>query len=147
VIGLREMREKYMPFGDFIRKKRLDHPSELQAIDVAECLGISISYMSQVENRRKKPFEKKILVKLAECLDLSEEDTALMYDLASRDNGEVPHDISDTFMYEEIGDLARYALRQSKAGYIEEEDWKDLIRKGEIKKAQRQNGGKGGGRK
>jgi hypothetical protein len=37
-------------------------------------------------------------------------------------------------MYEEVGDLARFALRQSKAGFITEEDWKSLIRKAEEKR-------------
>jgi hypothetical protein len=32
-------------------------------------------------------------------------------------------------MYSEIGDMARLALRQSKAGILDEEDWKKLIRK------------------
>jgi hypothetical protein len=40
-------------------------------------------------------------------------------------------------MYEEIGDLARYALRQSKAGFIKEEDWKIFIRMMEAKKLQK----------
>ena len=60
-----DLREKYMPFVDFIRKKRLDHSKGLQAMDAAEYLGISFGYMSNVENRRKRPFEKKLHEKLA----------------------------------------------------------------------------------
>ena len=129
------MREKYMRFGDYIRQKRLDDPRELTMHDVAVYLGISTSYMSEVENRRKKPFDRKRLAKLAEFLNLTEEEKATMYDIASRDNRGVPYDIEDTLMYEEVGDLARFALRQSKAGFITEEDWKLFIRQMEEKKA------------
>jgi hypothetical protein len=48
-------------------------------------------------------------------------------------------------MYEKVGDLARYALRQSKAGFIEEEDWKTFIRQMEAKKGTQTKGDGGDG--
>lgn len=57
-----------------------------------------------------------------------------MFDLAARENREVPYDIEDTLMHESVGDLARFALRRSKAGFITEEDWKTLIRQSEARK-------------
>ena len=128
------MKEKYMRFGDFIRKKRLDDPRELSMQNVADHLDISLSYMSAIENKRKPPFAGDKLEALAEFLNLSEKDTAMMFDLASRENREIPYDIEDTFMYEDVGDLIRYATRQSKAGFIQEEDWKTFIRDMEAKK-------------
>jgi len=135
------MREKYLRFGEFIRKKRLDDPRELTMPDVAFALGISYQYVSEVEKGRRNPFDKKKLELLAEFLDFSEEETALMYDLASRENHGVPYDIEDTLMYEDVGDLARFALRQSKAGFIKEQDWKAMIRKAEARKAKQKNKG------
>ena len=123
-----------MFFGEFIRKKRLADPREITMLDVAKHLGISLSYMSAIENRHKPPFDGDKLMELAEFLNLTEEDTALMFDLAGKENREVPYDIQDTFMYDEVGDLARYALRQSKAGFIKEADWKAFIRQAEEKK-------------
>jgi len=128
------MKEKNMFFGEFIRKKRLADPREITMLDVAKHLGISLSYMSAIENRHKPPFDGDKLMELAEFLNLTEEDTALMFDLAGKENREVPYDIQDTFMYDEVGDLARYALRQSKAGFIKEADWKAFIRQAEEKK-------------
>jgi len=128
------MKDKHMRFGDYIRKKRLADSRELTQQDVADHLGISLSYMSAVENRRKHPFAGDKLEQLAQFLNLSEAETALMYDLASRESHEVPYDIEDTLMYEEVGDLIRYATRQSKAGFIAEEDWKTFIRQMEAKK-------------
>ena len=132
------MQEKYMRFGDYIRRKRLADSRELTMKDVADHLGISQSYVSMVENRYKRPFDGETMQKLAEFLNLSEEDTALMFDIASRENHEVPYDIEETLMYEEVGDMARYALRQSKKGVFKEEDWKTFIRETEAKKKQQQ---------
>ena len=118
------MKEKHMRFGDYIRKKRLADPRELTMRHVADHLDISLSYMSAIENKHKPPFAGDKLEQFAAFLELSEEDAAMMFDFASRETREVPYDIEDTLMYEEIGDLARYALRQSKAGFIKEDDWK-----------------------
>ena len=123
-----------MRFGDYIRKKRIDDPRELTQQDVADHLDISLSYTSMVENRHKRPFDGEKLKSLAQFLNLTDEETALMFDLASRENREIPYDIEDTFMYEEVGDLIRYATRQSKAGFIQEDDWKTFIRQMEAKK-------------
>jgi len=135
------MKEKNMYFGEYIRKKRLADPREITMQDVADHLGLSLSYMSAIENRRKPPFDGDKLECLAEFLRLSDDDTALMFDLAGRETREVPYDLQDTFMYDKVGDLARYALRQSKAGFIDEADWKTFIRQMEEKKDKQSRGG------
>jgi len=131
------VKEKNMFFGEFIRKKRLADSRELNQRDVADHLGISLSYMSAIENRRKPPFDGDRLGLLAEFLRF-EEETALMFDLAGRETREVPYDIQDTFMYEKIGDLARYAIRQSMAGFISEDDWMSFIRNAEEKSGKKE---------
>jgi transcriptional regulator with XRE-family HTH domain len=131
---VKPMKDKHLRFGDFIRKKRLADPRELTMQNVADHLDISLSYMSAVENRHKRPFDGEKLEQLAGFLKLTEDETALMFDLASRENREVPYDIEETLMYEDVGDLIRYATRQSKAGLIKEEDWKTFIRQMETKK-------------
>ena len=135
------MKEKNMYFGEYIRKKRLSDSRELTMQDVADHLKISLSYMSAIENRRKPPFDGDKLESLGKFLRLSEDETALMFDLAGRETREVPYDIQDTFMYDEVGDLARYALRQSKAGFIKEADWKAFIRQAEEKNDKHGKGG------
>ena len=132
------MREKNMRFGDFIKHKRLNDPRELTLKDMSERLGISLSFLSDIENNRRKPFDKDKIEKFAQVLNLSDEDKAKMYDLAARDRREVPSDIEDIMMYSEIGDMARLALRQSNAGVIDEEDWKKFIREIEKKKGGKQ---------
>ena len=122
-----------MRFGDFIKKKRLNHPDELTLKEVSQMLKISLSFLSDVENNRRKPFDKDRIEKFAERLGLTEEEKATMFDLAARDRREVPSDIEDIMMYGEIGEMARLALRKSNAGEINEEDWKRFIREMEKK--------------
>lgn len=131
------MREKNMRFGDFIKQKRLNDPRELTLKDMSERLGISLSFLSDIENNRRKPFDQDKIEIFAAELGLSDEDKAKMYDLAARDRREVPSDIEDIMMYDKIGDMARFALRQSNAGVIDEEDWKTFIRDIEKKKGEK----------
>lgn len=128
------MKEKFMRFGDYIKKKRLEHPDDLTLKEVSAMLGISLSFLSDVENNRRKPFDKEKIETFANKLGLSEEEKAKMFDLAARDRGEVPYDIEDIMMYGEIGEIARFALRQSNEGYLDEEDWKKFIRESEKKR-------------
>ena len=129
--------QKRMRFGDFIRQKRLER-EKLQS-DIAKALDISISFVSEMERRQRLPFEPVKLEKFAEYLNLTEAEKAQMYDVASREHNEVPADIADTFLYEDVGNMARFALREFQAGNLEEEDWKQLIRKAEENK--RRKGG------
>ena len=132
------IQEKNMRFGDYIRKKRLDDPRGLTLSDMSKALGISLSFLSDIEHKRRKAFSPDQIEIFADFLDLTEEERAWMYDLASRENREVPSDIEDIMMYEEAGSMARFALRQTKAGYATEEDWKQFIRKIEERKRQGQ---------
>ncbi len=132
-IGGEVVREKYLRFGDFIKKIRQEDPRELTLKDVSKILGISLSFLSDIENNRRKPFDKEKIEIFAKEFNLSDEDKAKLYDLAARDRGEIPSDIEDIMMYSEVGDMARFALRQSNAGKINEEDWKKFIREIESK--------------
>ena len=128
------MKEQYMRFGEFIKKRRLADSRELTLKDVADRLGISLTLLSDIEKGRRKPFDSARIEDFCRYLDLPDADRSRMYDLAARETGEVPSDIDDTLMYTDIGDLARHALRMSNAGYIEEQDWRDFIRRIEEKR-------------
>jgi len=130
------MKETYMRFGEYIRKKRLSDPREITLNDVSKVIGISLNYLSEIEAGRKRPtpFDAEAIEKLCEYLNLDDDEKARIYDLAAKEKKDVPADIEDVFMYEPIGELARFALRQSNAGNITEEDWKQFIRASEEKK-------------
>jgi len=128
------MRERYMRFGEFIRAKRLADSRELTQKDVADQLGISLTLLSDIEKGRRKPFDSAKIETFCAFLGLTDADRSRMYDLAARETGEVPSDIDDTFMYTDIGDMARLALRLSNAGVISEDDWRSFIQDSEKKR-------------
>ena len=57
----------------------------------------------------------------------TEEDIAMMYDLAARENSRIPRDLDDIMMYSEAGEMARFALRMTKKGVVSEDDWRRFI--------------------
>ena len=128
------MKDENMTFGQFIRSKRLQSGKELTLREMGEQLGISLTMYSEMEQGRKNPGEFFDYEKMAGLLELTDEEKALMYDLAARKKRTVPSDIEDVTMYSESGSLARMALRMTNAGIAKEEDWKEFIRQLERKK-------------
>lgn len=122
------MWEKNMRYGQFLRSKRIGDSRELTLKDVAEELGVSVSFVSDVEQGRRKPYDEVKTQKIIEFLKLSEEEVALMYDLAAKENSKIPRDLDDIMMYTEAGEMARYALRMTKKGIVDEDDWRQFIR-------------------
>lgn len=124
--------EERMRFGNYIKQKRHEDPRELTLKDVSEMLGISLTLLSDIENNRRKPFDSEKIEIFANELNLSKDEKTTMYDLAVRERKEIPYDLEE-IMDGEIGKMARFALRQSNAGVIGEEDWKKFIRQIEKK--------------
>src|SRR5665648_403699 len=112
------MDERYMRFGDFLKKKRLDASGEITLKDLSERLDISLSFLSDIENNRRKPFDSDKLDIVAHELNLSDEDKDLLFDLAGRERKAVSPDLPEYIMYSDVGEYARIALRKSKAGGI-----------------------------
>lgn len=69
-----------MRFGDYIKKKRREDPRELTLKDVADTLGLSISFLSDIENNRRKAFDSDKIEIFAKQLNLSEEEKATVND-------------------------------------------------------------------
>lgn len=116
-------------FGEFIRTKRTEKKITLRKL--ASELGIVPAYMSDIEKGRKNPPDRDRLEKIAEILQLSEEDKSKMYDLAARDKEirttqdiQVSQDISDYIMDE---DIVRVALRVAKHNKSSKEQWEKAI--------------------
>ena len=123
------MQKREMTFGDYIKEKRMNHQPKLTLKKAAELLGINLTYLSDVENNRKKAFTSEKIDLFCQVFGLSSEEREEMYDLAARDTESVPEDIVDTIMYTEQGDYARKALRMVNKGKGNVELWKDLIRR------------------
>jgi transcriptional regulator with XRE-family HTH domain len=133
-------REKRVRFGDYIKNIRLNDPRELTQSDLAKVLGISVSFLSEIENRHRSPLNPERIDKFVEFFNLTEEQKLYMYDLASHENDEIPHDIAELLKYEKVGEMALMALREFKAGNLEEEDWQQLACKAAKNKKRREEG-------
>ena len=127
------MYENINTFGRFIREKRLD-AGDVMLKDIGYAVGVSLSYLSDIEHDRRNPGEGFDYEALARLLRLSEEEKAHMYDLAGKCRKTVPEDIEEVMMNTESGNMARMALRMTKAGIAKEDDWKEFIRQLERKK-------------
>lgn len=121
-------------FGDFIKRKRLSDPREITLKDMSERLGISLSLLSDIENNRRKPFDSGKIELFANELNLPESDRADMYDLAGQERREIPSDLEEIMMHSKVGEMVRFALRQTNSGIVGEEDWKKFIKRIERKK-------------
>ena len=131
------MYEDINTFGKFIREKRLD-AGDVMLKDIGYAVGVSLSYYSDIEHDRRNPGEGFDYEALAKLLKLSESEKAHMYDLAGKCRKTVPEDIEDVMMNTESGNMARMALRMTKAGIAKEDDWKEFIRQLERKKLEEQ---------
>ena len=133
-------------FGQFVRNKREEKKINLRKL--AEILDIAPAYMSDMEKARRYPpdkeklvklrtkvgmvfqsfnlFNKEKLVKIAEVLELTEEETNTMYDYAAlaKDNSVSP----DLPQYIMETDNVRVALRKAKNLGMDDEDWMDVIK-------------------
>ena len=116
-------------FGDFIKRIRTSFIPKMTLKQLSEKLNIPLTLLSDIENNRKKPFDKEKIELFASIFKLSENDKAMAFDLAGRERNEIPQDISEKMMYSEGGDLARKALRISNGKKQNVELWKELIQK------------------
>lgn len=88
--------------------------------DIAEALGVSVVYISDVEKGRRNAFEKDKLETLANLLSLSDEDKTVLFDLAGKQRNEVSPDLPEYIMER---DYVRYALRTARDLKADEAEW------------------------
>ena len=112
----------YKTFGEFLVAKRKER--EIPSLQVAETLGISPSYYSDIEKgRRNPPPDRESLAKIAKLLNLNSGDLAIFYDLAGKARDEAPPDLPD---YINENQVVRVALRLAK-DTGSNEDWQRFI--------------------
>ena len=75
-------------FGAFIKKRRIN--SKIRIVDMADELGISLSYYSDIENGRRLPpnnpdTQKTFFSKLIAVLNLSDDEVEEMYNAVDHD--------------------------------------------------------------
>lgn len=117
-------------FGDFVREKRLQRKINLRKL--AQIIGIVPAYMSDIENNRRYPPDKEKIYRIAEALELSEEETNTLFDLAANEKeNTVSPDLPEYIMGT---DKARVALRMARDLNADDEDRMKVIEMLEAKK-------------
>lgn len=113
-------------FGSFIRAKRLEADITLRGM--AQILGISPVYMSNIETDRNPAPKADILENLAKALRLYKHEREIMYDLAaqSKNYATIPGDLPE---YISANEYARIALRMAKDVDATDTEWIEFIEK------------------
>ena len=109
-------------FGSFIETRRKQ--KQISIRKMAEMLGITPAYLSDIEKNRRYAPDKEKLLEIARILMLSKEEIDLMFDLAGKSKGELPPDIPEYIMDREI---VKVALRTANQNNATDEDWKAFI--------------------
>lgn len=117
----------YQNFGEFLQKKREEKKITLRKM--AELLGFSAPFLSDVEKDRRNPPDMEKLSMLAEILQLSGEDKSLMLDLAGKKRNSVAPDLPEYIMERDYVSAALRTARDLDAG---EEEWLQFVE--ELKK-------------
>jgi transcriptional regulator with XRE-family HTH domain len=115
-------------FGAFIDAKRRGRTPDGKDIllkDIAEAMGMTATYLSDIIKGRRNPPKMELLEKIAAVLYLTDEEKAIMFDLAGRECNEVSPDLPEYIMNEDIPH-ARTALRRAKDKGLSDDFWKKV---------------------
>lgn len=110
-------------FGAYIAQKRVEKDVKLKPI--AEKLGVSVTYLSDIIKGRRNPPDIDGLEALANALNLNEEERDEMFDLAGRERNQVSPDLPEYIMGEDIP-TARVALRRARNSKLGEDFWQEV---------------------
>ncbi len=109
-------------FGQFITEQRIK--SSMKCQDLAQKVGISTAYLSQLEHGIRFNPEPTLLLKIAKALDLTTEEATILFDQYADSSGQIPPDIT-TYL---VGNkTVQQAIRQARDANATEEDWKYFI--------------------
>jgi transcriptional regulator with XRE-family HTH domain len=87
------MYKQYQNFGEFVQEKREDKQITLRKF--ADTIGFSAPFWSDVEKDRRNPPEIDKLHLIAQILNLTESENAIMLDLAGKKRNSVAPDLPD----------------------------------------------------
>ena len=113
---------EYKNFGDFLYQKRIENKITMR--QMADELGVSPVFVSDIEKDRRNPFDVNRLRQLVPFLNLTDEERDLMYDLAGKKRNEVAPDLHD---YITENDYVSAALRTCRDLEVGEEEWARMV--------------------
>lgn len=110
-------------FGAYIARKRIEKDVKLKPI--AEKLGLSVTYLSDIIKGRRNPPDIDGLEALAEALNLDVTERDEMFDLAGRERSQVSPDLTEYIMDENIPS-ARAAFRKARNVGLGDDFWQEV---------------------
>ena len=117
----------YANFGDFISRKRIEKKITIRKM--ADMLGVSAPFLTDVEKDRRNPFDIEKLNQLAHILELTKEEKDEMFNLAGKKRNAVAPDLPEYIMQRDYVSAALRTARDLDAG---EEEWQRVVE--ELKK-------------
>ena len=118
-------------FGKYIKNKRIEKRYTL--IAAAKLLGISFSYLSDIENGKKLPpnslddNHKELMQKIKKHLELSEDEYEELVKLADKELMDRGHLANEINQYMIENPIATVALRKATKKNLSEDAWKKII--------------------
>ena len=116
------MNTQYQNFGEFLQRKRTEKQITLRKM--AEMIGITAPYLTDIEKDRRSPPEMEKLELISQILMLNDEDKTTMYDLAGKKRNSVAPDLPDYIMEH---DYVSAALRTARDLDASEADWLKFV--------------------
>lgn len=116
------MNNHELTFGNFISQKRKDLRITLK--DMADRLNISSPYLSDVEKGKRDSFDLDRLNQIAKILNLDEEESSIMMDLAGKQRNTVAPDLPEYILNTKGLSVA---LRKARDLDVKEEEWIKFI--------------------
>ena len=116
-------------FGAFIDKKRRGRGpggEDIKLKDIAEAMGMTATYLSDIIKGRRNPPEIQILDKIAIILQLTPDEKEEMFDLAGRERDAAAPDLPEYLMAEGIPHV-RKALRRASEKNLGDDFWKKVF--------------------
>ena len=116
-------------FGKYIDSKRRgrgDGGDDVKLKDIAEAMGMTASYLSDIIKGRRNPPEMHIIEKIAVILKLSLDEKEELLDLAGRVRDSAAPDLPEYLMATEIPHV-RKALRRASEKNLGDEFWKRVV--------------------
>jgi transcriptional regulator with XRE-family HTH domain len=115
--------DEIMTFGEFIKEKRTKKGINLRKL--AELVNIAPAYLSDIEKGKRNSPSAEKMAKIAEILELTDEEIIAMNDLAANDRpNNVASDISE---YVTNHESVRVALRKARELNLSNQDWLKII--------------------
>ena len=116
-------------FGAYIDSKRKGRGiggEDIRMKDIAEAMGMTASYLSDIVKGRRNPPDMHTLEKIAVVLQLTSDENEEMLDLAGRERDAAAPDLPEYLMSTQLPNV-RKALRRANEKNLGDDFWEKVL--------------------